>query len=170
VCALDAGLRSVAAPEPGVFRPSAAEERREHVREITLLSAHGRTRAQRSLTFADGRAQLPGESISRIRLAELGFAAPDLQVAIPGPSGRDCYVDFGLDDARAWGEFDGETKYRDEALRSGLTVEEVLLREKQREDWIRGCTHRPMARWQWTHLRTADTLARRLAAFGIRPS
>lgn len=169
VCTLDAGLRPVAVPEPGVFRPDAADERRGRVREIALRSAHGRSRALRSLAFADGRAQLPGESISRIRLAQLGFAPPDLQVAIPGPSGRPYFVDFGLDDVRAWGEFDGETKYRDEALRSGLMLDQVLLREKQREDWIRGSTQRPMARWQWTHLRTADALGKRLAAFGIHP-
>lgn len=169
VCALDAGLRPVAVPEPGAFLPHAADERRDHIRDIALRSAHGRTRALRSLAFADGRAQLPGESISRIRLAELGFAPPDLQVAVPGPSGRPYYVDFGLDDVRAWGEFDGETKYRDEALRSGLTLDEVLLREKQREDWIRGRTQRPMARWQWAHLRTRDALGRRLSTFGIRP-
>lgn len=169
VCALDASLRPIAVPRPGVFLPDAAAEWLERVREIALISAHGRTRALRSLAFADGRAQLPGESISRIRLAELGFAPPDLQVAVPGPAGRPYYVDFGLDDVRAWGEFDGESKYRDEALRSGLSLDEVLLREKQREDWIRGSTQRPMARWQWTHLRTSDTLGRRLSAFGIRP-
>lgn len=169
VCALDAGLRPVAVPEAGRFVPDAAEERRARIREIALRSAHGRARALRALTFADGRAQLPGESISRIRLSELGFAAPDLQVAVPGPSGRPYFVDFGLDDVRAWGEFDGETKYRDEALRSGRTLDQVLLREKQREDWIRGSTQRPLARWQWAHLRTAEALGRRLSAFGIRP-
>ena len=169
VCALDAGLRFVAVPEPGMFLPDAAEERRARVREIALKSAHGRARALRSLAFADGRAQLPGESISRIRLSELGFAPPDLQVAIPGPSGRPYFVDFGLDDVGAWGEFDGETKYRDEALRSGLTLDQVLLREKQREDWIRGRTQRPLARGQGAHQRTADALGSRLSAFGIRP-
>jgi len=169
VCALDAGLRPVAAPKPGVYRPDAAEEMRERVREIALRSPHGGARAMRALAFADGRAQLPGESISRIRLSELGFAPPDLQVAVAGPSGRDYYVDFGLDDVRAWGEFDGEKKYLDEAMRSGLTLDQVLLREKEREDWIRGRTRRPFARWQWEHLRSANTLGRRLAAFGIRP-
>ncbi|WP_022880315.1 type IV toxin-antitoxin system AbiEi family antitoxin domain-containing protein [Microbacterium sp. B19] len=169
VCALDAGLRLVAAPALGTHLPHAEEEQRERIREISSRSAHGRARALRSIAFADGRAQLPGESISRIRLRELGFAPPDLQVAIPGPSGRDYYVDFGLSDVCAWGEFDGETKYRDDALRSGLTLDQVLLREKQREDWIRGRTQRPLARWQWSHLRTADALGRRLSAFGIRP-
>lgn len=169
VCVLDAGLRPVTVPKPGAFDAAAAEERRERVREIVVQSAHGRARAMRALAFADGRSQLPGESISRIRLNELGFARPDLQVAVEGPNGRAYFVDFGLDDVEAWGEFDGEQKYRDEAMRSGLTVEQVLLREKQREDWIRGVTQRPVARWKWAHLHTRDTLGARLASFGIRP-
>lgn len=169
VCTLDAAFRPVTVPKPGVHDIAAAENLREEVLEIVARSAHGRARAIRALTFADGRAQLPGESISRIRLMELGFTRVDLQVQVAGPSGQQYHVDFGLDDVKAWGEFDGEQKYRDEAMRSGLTLEEVLLREKQREDWIRGVTQRPFARWKWAHLRSADTLARRLASFGIRP-
>ena len=56
--------------------------------EVTKHSAHGLTRAQRVLDFADGRAQLPGESISRIRLRELGFRHVALQVRVPGPAAR----------------------------------------------------------------------------------
>lgn len=168
VCALDAAFRPVTAPEPGMNDIEAADELRAKVLAIASRSAHGRARALRALAFADGRAHLPGESISRIRLTELGFARIDLQVHVAGPSGQNYYVDFGLDDARAWGEFDGEKKYRDEAMRSGLTLEDVLLQEKQREDWIRGTTQRPFARWKWAHLRSAETLAQRLASFGIR--
>lgn len=168
VCALDAAFRPVTAPEPGVNDIAAAGELRARVLEITSRSAHGRARALRALAFADGRAQLPGESISRIRLTELGFTRIDLQVPVAGSSGQNYYVDFGLDDARAWGEFDGEKKYRDEAMRSGLSLEDVVLREKQREDWIRGTTQRPFARWKWAHLRSAETLAQRLKSFGIR--
>lgn len=119
--------------------------------------------------FADGRAQLPGESVSRLHLRTLGFAAPDLQVHVPGPGGRDYFVDFGLDDVRSFGEFDGKTKYLDEAMRSGRTIEEVLLEEKQREDWIRGLTQRRFARWGSEHIATPDALAARLASFGITP-
>lgn len=169
VCALDAAFRPVTAPEPGVNDVDAAAELRATVLEIASRSAHGRARALRALTFADGRAQLPGESVSRIRLTELGFTRIDLQVRVAGPSGRDYYVDFGLDAVKAWGEFDGEQKYRDEAMRSGLALEDVVLREKQREDWIRGTTQRPFARWKWAHLRSAETLAQRLASFGIHP-
>lgn len=169
VCALDAAFRPVTAPGPGANDIAAADQLRASVLDIASRSAHGRARARRALAFADGRAQLPGESISRIRLAELGFAGLDLQVHVAGPSGQRYYVDFGLDDVKAWGEFDGEQKYRDEAMRSGLTLEDVLLREKQREDWIRGTTQRPFARWKWAHLRSANTLAQRLESFGIRP-
>lgn len=117
--------------------------------------------------FADGRAQLPGESVSRLQLHRLGFAAPRLQVEVPAPDGGAYYVDFGLDDVRAFGEFDGETKYRDEAMRSGRSIEDLMLAEKQREDWIRGRTQRKMARWGTKHIGAAHDLARRLASFGI---
>jgi len=131
--------------------------------------ARGIRQARWVAAFADGRAQLPGESVSRLHLHTLGFAAPDLQVHVPGPGGRDYFVDFGLDDVQSFGEFDGKTKYLDEALRSGRTVEEVLLEEKQREDWIRGLTQRRFARWGSEHIATPEALAARLASFGITP-
>lgn len=117
--------------------------------------------------FADGHAQLPGESVSRLQLHRIGFAPPRLQVEIGAPDGGSYFVDFGLDDVHAFGEFDGETKYRDEAKRSGLNIEDVMIAEKQREDWIRGRTQRPFGRWGSAHIHTADALAARLAAFGI---
>ncbi|MGO4681092.1 hypothetical protein [Microbacterium sp. 2MCAF23] len=131
--------------------------------------ARGIRQARWVADFADGRAQLPGESVSRLRLHRLGFAAPRLQVGVPAPDGQMYFVDFGLDDVRAFGEFDGETKYRDEAMRSGRSIEDVLLAEKQREDWIRGRTQRRMARWGSSHIRTDEGLARRLGSFGICP-
>ncbi|QTV79247.1 hypothetical protein [Microbacterium sp. NIBRBAC000506063] len=130
--------------------------------------ARGIRQARFVAEFADGRAQLPGESVSRLQLWQLGFAAPSLQVVIPGPHGNTFEVDFGLDDVGAFGEFDGETKYRDEAMRRGRSIEDVVLAEKQREDWIRGRTQRRFARWSTPHIRTHHHLGRRLAAFGIR--
>ncbi|MGW9157919.1 MULTISPECIES: hypothetical protein [unclassified Microbacterium] len=139
----------------------------------TRLTAAGGARGIRQARwvadFADGRAQLPGESVSRVHLHRLGFAAPDLQVPIDGPDGRAYFVDFGLADVRSFGEFDGKTKYLDEALRSGRTVEQVLLAEKQREDWIRGRTHWRFARWGTEHIATSAALAARLASFHITP-
>lgn len=129
--------------------------------------ARGIRRARWVSEFADGRAQLPGESVSRLQLHRLGFAKPELQVPIDGPNGKQYFVDFGLDDVESYGEFDGESKYLDESLRSGKRVEQVLLEEKQREDWIRGRTQRRLARWGFEHIATASRLAARLASFSI---
>ncbi|MFC4139693.1 MULTISPECIES: hypothetical protein [unclassified Microbacterium] len=131
--------------------------------------ARGIRQARWVADFADGRAQLPGESVSRLHLHRLGFARPRLQVRIPGPNGAPFFVDFGLDDVDSFGEFDGETKYSDEAMRRGKSVEDVLLEEKQREDWIRGRTGRRFARWGSPHIETVRVLAARLRAFGITP-
>ncbi|WP_087129550.1 hypothetical protein [Microbacterium esteraromaticum] len=130
--------------------------------------ARGIRKARWVAEFADGRAQLPGESVSRLQLVRLGFAAPDLQVPVEGPTGGHYFVDFGLDDVNAWGEFDGKQKYLDEALRSGRSMEQVMLEEKQREDWIRGRTQRRFARWGFEHIVTASALRDRLSSFGIR--
>lgn len=130
--------------------------------------ARGIRQARWVSEFADGRAQLPGESVSRLQLHRLGFAPPRLQVEIGDPYGRPYFVDFGMADVRVFGEFDGETKYRDEAMRLGRSLEDVLLEEKKREDWIRGRTGWGLVRWGSTHIRTARDLGARLADFDVR--
>lgn len=120
------------------------------------------------IAFADGRAQLPGETVSRLHLRRVGFQEVDLQVAVPGPTGRDYFIDFGLDEIRAFGEFDGLGKYVDIELRAGMTATDVVVAEKRREDWIRGRTGRPFMRWEDQHIRTVRTFAARLQAFGVR--
>lgn len=169
VCIADSALRTVAHVRNGEYLDDRASAFRCTASDIARRSAHGVARAGRVLEFADGRAQLPGESVSRIHLVELGFTLPRLQVHVPGPDGTDYWVDFGLDDVFAFGEFDGKGKYRDLLLRRGLTMEQVLEREKQREDWIRGTTQRRFVRWSSEHNRTAQSLGDRLAAFGLIP-
>ena len=39
-------------------------------------------------------------------------ARPSLQVPVPGPTGRTFWIDFGLDEEGAWGEFDGKGSLR----------------------------------------------------------
>ncbi|WP_043361396.1 type IV toxin-antitoxin system AbiEi family antitoxin domain-containing protein [Microbacterium testaceum] len=118
--------------------------------------------------FADGRAELPGESVSRLQLHRLGFREFDLQVAVEGPRGFDYYVDVGLGEVRTFWEFDGEEKYRSEAMRRGRSLEDVLLEEKRREDWIRGRTRWHFVRGGFTDIATPETLAARLSAFGVK--
>lgn len=171
VVVADAALRTRCVSGPGTYDEDAAAAVLETVHGIAHRFAHGRQRADRVLAFADGRSQLPGESISRIRLVELGFRSLRLQVEVPGPRGS-YFVDFALDDlaAMAFGEFDGAVKYVDEGILAGRSGASVLDEEKQREDWIRGTTQRRFARWGWGHIETAPLLGRRLAAFGIRPA
>lgn len=168
--AADAALRRLCTVARHEYSLPAAEAVCAEVFAIAKRSAHGLTRARRVLRFADGRAQLPGESVSRVRLAELGFARPRLQVPVAGPTGRGFFfVDFGLDDVEAFGEFDGRLKYHDGLLTVFRSADEVFDDEKQREDWIRGTTRRRFARWGWPHIGSAAQLGARLAAFGITP-
>lgn len=167
VCTLDGALRRVAVRTAGTYDADAATAVIESALATSRRSSHGRARAARALAFADGRAQLPGESISRIRIAELGLRPPRLQVRVASPSGSSYYLDFGLDDVGVWGEFDGRGKYIEAAARSGRSTEQVVFAEKQREDWIRGTTGRAVIRWGWPHLVDAATLARRFAAFHV---
>lgn len=166
----DAALRRLFVPRPGEYDLLGADVFREQVLQIVRRSAHGQTRARRVLDFADGRAQLPGETLSRIRLRELGFRRLELQVAVPGPTPtKTFYIDFGLEDVESFGEFDGALKYINGRLVDGRTSSQVFDEEKQREDWIRGTTQRRYVRWGWPHLATAAALGARLAAFGIHP-
>lgn len=167
VCALDGALRQVAVRAIGSYDETAAGAFTAESLALVERSSYGRARARRAIAFADGRAQLPGESISRIRLHELGFRAVRLQVAVTGPSASTYFVDFGIDEAKVWGEFDGRTKYLDDEMRAGRSTADVLLTEKRREDWIRGVTGRPVVRWGWADLRDAATLGARLSSFHV---
>ncbi|NYE19307.1 hypothetical protein [Microbacterium immunditiarum] len=170
LAAADAAERKRAAREREWDLDSLASWRRELQQMIDLASgARGIRQARRLAPVSDGRAESPGESVSRLHLLRLGFETPSLQAAVPAPHGGSFYVDFGLDDVDAFGEVDGRSKYLDESLRRGVPLEQVLLAEKQREDWIRGTTGRHLVRWEDEHIRTPWHLAERLAAFGIRP-
>lgn len=103
-----------------------------------------------------------------MQLHRLGFRDLDLQVAVKGPHGFDYFVDIGLRDVRTFWEFDGEVKYRDSAMRRGRSVEDVVLDEKRREDWIRGVTQWRLCRGGFADIVSPEALGARLAAFGVR--
>lgn len=110
--------------------------------------ASGRRRAALAIHLADGRSESPGESLSRARIFEFGFAQPDLQVPLTDGRGLFGYSDFGWGHRR--GEFDGELKYDDPT---------VSWQEKQREDRAR-CAGQPSTRWVWREaFRGADLRA-----------
>lgn len=166
----DAALRKVAWDGSAHMYHSAAAQ--EFIAEVLTIAerhrrARGVRRARLVMGLADGRAQLPGESVSRLYLLDLGFRVPQLQVPIPSPHDGFYYVDFDLGDA--WGEFDGKGKYLLQAEERGISLEQVMLEEKQREDWIRGTTHRRMPRWGSADIKSSATLGSRLAAFHVHP-
>jgi hypothetical protein len=170
LAAADAAMRSVALVGRE-YDESAAQQWRSEIdaRLLRASGARGIRQARWIAELMDGRAQLPGESVSRLQLIRLGFRSIALQVPVRAPAGGWYFVDLGLEEVAAWAEFDGESKYLDEALRSGRSLEAVLLAEKQREDWIRGTTGRSVARWGDAHIASPRALAARLGAFGIRP-
>ncbi len=49
--------------------------------------------------FADGRAQLPGESVSRLWMAQLGIRKPELQYRVALGGGKYALLDFAWPDA-----------------------------------------------------------------------
>ncbi|MFT4052046.1 MAG: hypothetical protein QM677_07335 [Microbacterium sp.] len=130
-------------------------------------AARGIRHARTLISIADGRSQQPLEITTKLQLRRLGFAQPSLQVPVPDPRGGRYWMDIGLDDVNAFYECDGETKYTDEAMRSGRPLEEVLLAEKQREDWVRGTTGRRVLRGGSRHSASPDALAARLQSFGV---
>lgn len=165
----DAALRTVATNATGAIDLERAEDLREEITDhLRRRTGRRGIRAARFVTeFADARAQLPGESVSRLLLRELGFADPELQVPVSGPRGADYLIDFDL--GTVWGEFDGAAKYTDPRFLNGRTPARALADEKEREDWIRGVTGKRIVRWQMPHLATSSTFRRHLAACGVSP-
>lgn len=167
----DAAFRQVAHDTASdTYDTAAADALQAAVAARLRPGARGVRQARELLELADGRAESPGESVSRLQLHDLGFARPRLQVPIPSPDDRVYRVDFGLDDAGVWGEYDGEVKYRDPAMRGGRTLEEIIRAEKEREDWIRGTTGRRIVRWTTADIRSPGDLRRKLSQFGVFPT
>ena len=144
----DASLR-LAAIDGHDYDLDRADAWRTAVMENLERSRHGRGVAQARwiASFADGRAQLPGETGSRLQFHRLGLTPDDLQVHIPGPNGTSFWSDFGIEKINSFGEFDGKGKYTDPAMLQGRSLQQVLLDEKAREDWIRSTTRRLVLRW-----------------------
>ena len=126
----------------------------------------GRARLERALSFADGRAESPGESWARVLFHELGFEAPELQHEYQMPDGRRFRTDFRWGSVRVAGEFDGEIKYRAGEARGGRSVEQVVIDEKAREDAVRS-TGDGMLRCVWADLRDSRRLRQRAETAGV---
>ncbi|NQX11919.1 type IV toxin-antitoxin system AbiEi family antitoxin domain-containing protein [Microbacteriaceae bacterium VKM Ac-2855] len=116
--------------------------------------------------FSDGLSESPGESLSRVRIHQLGFPQPELQKERVWPDGRVERPDFDWPAFRLIGEFDGKGKYLKPEYLGSMTPGEAVYAEKRREDRFRsvgdGC-----ARWGWPELMQPDLLARILLDAGL---
>ncbi|MBO0827103.1 MAG: hypothetical protein J2P24_04910 [Streptosporangiales bacterium] len=103
----------------------------------------GVNRARDVVAFADGGAESPLESRSRVRLVhELGLPPPELNVWIPDAEGRPlARVDMLWRRHRTIGEADGAVRYGEDEPAS-------LFLEKIREDTLRGLRYE-VVRWTW---------------------
>lgn len=112
----------------------------------------------------DGKAESVGETLGRelFRKHHLPMPIPQFEVFRPDGSlaGR---TDWAWPEHKLFGEFDGKVKYL-RYRREGETVEEAVLREKEREDKIRELTDFTFIRLVWADLFQGGHTASRVRA------
>ena len=107
----------------------------------------GVSRATRAVRFADGDAESPLESVSRLSLARAGLPTPELQHAILLNGRRVARCDFAWPEYGVVGECDGAVKYG-KLLKQGQSPEQAVMAEKHRENLIREADWW-IVRWGW---------------------
>lgn len=133
---------------------------------LRMTSWPGVRRARHACGLLDARSESAGESVSRVRFVELGIPAPVVQYEVYDEAGELlARSDFGWEEERTLGEFDGRIKY-ERLLRPGQTGADVLFAEKRREDAIRDRGWQ-VVRWVWDDLGRPEVIRDRLLrAFG----
>ncbi|MBN9759420.1 hypothetical protein Ae406Ps2_3642 [Pseudonocardia sp. Ae406_Ps2] len=142
---LDAALHRHVRRDPALPPPPGAVDGAQLDDVLNRFAGRrGMPRARRTLALADALTESPGESRSRFHLHAAGIPAPVTQWEVPGLGYR---TDFAWPEHGVVGEFDGRMKYG-RTLHPDEDLEDVLWREKQREDRIRaiGLT---VVRWTW---------------------
>jgi hypothetical protein len=92
--------------------------------------------ARRAMSFLDARSESAGESYSRVVLDRVGIRRPTLQYEVWHRGVLVGRADFGWEEFRTLGEFDGKEKYG-RLLKPGQTSADVVFAEKRREDALR---------------------------------
>lgn len=118
--------------------------------------ARGIRQARPVSELADGRAQLPGESVSRLRMWQLSLPMPDLQVAVRTDDGG-VYLDFAWPDLYLFGECDGAVKLLDPRYTRGRTPAAVLADAARRQRLIEAATGWTCIRWDADAYRSVDS-------------
>lgn len=170
IAVFDAALRRVAWRSVDRYDDVAAERLRADV--IARIDAHPGARGVRQArliaTLADGRAQLPGESVSRLWMHRLGVEPPLLQIEVRIEGGR-AFPDFAWPGLRRFGEFDGDGKYLDIRLTGGRSAGAVLESQRSREMAVIAATGWTPLRWGWRSLESLQTFEKFLRAQRVLP-
>lgn len=120
------------------------------MREIAEAAAHraGVDTLRAVIEFADGRAQSPAESLSRVTISRAGLPLPALQFQINNESGWVADSDFAWPDLGVVGEVDGDGKY-DEQVKRGRSAGKVVRYQQDRDEQIRQAGWWP-THWGWS--------------------
>jgi hypothetical protein len=143
--------------EGGVVTADSALHRRPEIKD-SLDALHdrfalfpGSTKARSVMRLADGRADSPGESVTRVQFYRYGIPMPEPQFCVVGLRGELIGIaDFYWEHFRHLGEFDGKVKYQ-KLLRAGESASDCVIREKRREDAMRA-GNRGMTRFIWSEV------------------
>jgi len=108
--------------------------------ETKCKGRHGIAYVKEVFGHANSRAENGGESYARAVMIENGVMLPKLQVEHYDPVTKTKYRDdfeWELKTGNVAGELDGNKKYTLIAKNRGVTIEQVLLEERQRESRLR---------------------------------
>ena len=162
----DAALRRTQYPFSGL--PHSALTHEDLFRQLdNVPPKQGSVKVRKVIEFANGAADRPGESLSRVNIRAAGLTMPQLQVTITGASGCSWTVDFWWPEFNVIGEFDGKFKYTDPEFLKGRTPAQAVYEEKLREDDLRAAGH-GMSRWSWPIAISPRLLREHLVAAGVR--
>ena len=116
-----------------------------------LTSKTARNKAMAVIEFASRLCGSAGESLSRVRMKQLGFPAPELQHGFVLRDGSNAYVDFWFKEQSRVGEFDGRAKYLRADWAGSKSLQDRIIDEKNREAQIRA-EGVGFVRWTWAEM------------------
>ncbi len=125
-----------------------------------------RRRVQEALEFADGEAESPLESVSRVSLALAGAPPPRLQQELGDLLGFRAKLDFVWPELGLVGEADGAVKYLHPATMGGRSAREVNARQRERQRLIESMGFR-VIRWGWATATRPDRMRALMEEAGV---
>jgi hypothetical protein len=151
-------LTALTMVDAALFRPRFGDDAAlctiEELRQAfaAMMPFPGSRRVAAALERATHLAETPLETLSRVRIEELGFPPPELQRTVMRPRSRSlAFLDFAWPEYGVWGEADGDGKYLGNSRRNGdrRSAAMIVRDEKARENEVRAATRWACARWDW---------------------